>query len=220
MDTDNRYSRQKDIVPMEGITSTPILIVGCGAIGRNVATQLASVGVQDLELYDFDKIEESNVASQGFPETHINLLKVESVQKSCLDINKSINIKVNNRRFRKSDIPRPVTFMCVDNMKSRSLIWNRILEHGTTELMIDGRMAGPNIRILNARPSDQEEVEKYNKTLFSDAQAHSGSCTAKSTIFCSNIASGLMVSEYVKYLQKTPIDNDFKLSLSTNDLFR
>ena len=40
-----RYSRQQDIVPEERMAECKVTIVGVGAIGRQVALQLAAMGV-------------------------------------------------------------------------------------------------------------------------------------------------------------------------------
>ena len=47
------YSRQSDLVPRETLTSTPIVVVGVGAVGRNVAMSLASIGAESVLLVDF-----------------------------------------------------------------------------------------------------------------------------------------------------------------------
>lgn len=45
-----------------------------------------------------------------------------------------------------------------------------------------------------------------------------GSCTAKTTIYCANIAAGLMVAQFTKYLRQMPIDYDIQLNLLASEL--
>jgi hypothetical protein len=47
-DTQDRYSRQQDIVPAERIADCKATVIGVGAIGRQVALQLAAMGVPCL----------------------------------------------------------------------------------------------------------------------------------------------------------------------------
>ena len=61
-----RYSRQIDIVPRERIMDCKATVIGVGAIGRQVAIQLTAIGVPVLQLVDFDHVEISNLASQGY----------------------------------------------------------------------------------------------------------------------------------------------------------
>ena len=82
MRDDERYSRQQDIVPPERIARCKATVIGVGAIGRHVALQLAAVGVPWLQLVDFDVIETSNLASQGYLETDLGRLKVEATEKT------------------------------------------------------------------------------------------------------------------------------------------
>jgi len=64
--TNERYSRQADIVPRERIMDCKATVIGVGAIGRQVAIQLTAIGVPHLQLVDFDSIETSNLTTQGF----------------------------------------------------------------------------------------------------------------------------------------------------------
>ena len=68
MDENERFSRQRDLVPQERLAACRITVIGVGAIGRQVALQLAALGAARLQLVDFDVVEPSNLASQGFLE--------------------------------------------------------------------------------------------------------------------------------------------------------
>ena len=46
---DERYSRQRDIVPAERIAECKATVIGVGAIGRQVALQLAAIGIPWLQ---------------------------------------------------------------------------------------------------------------------------------------------------------------------------
>ena len=66
MTSSERYSRQRDIIPPERLEACPATVIGVGAVGRQVALQLTAMGIPWLELIDFDAVEESNIASQGY----------------------------------------------------------------------------------------------------------------------------------------------------------
>ena len=70
---EERFSRQRDIVPAERLTSCKASVIGIGAIGRQVALQLVAVGISWLQLIDFDAVEVSNLASQGYLESTLGL---------------------------------------------------------------------------------------------------------------------------------------------------
>jgi sulfur carrier protein ThiS adenylyltransferase len=49
--------------------------------------------------------------------------------------------------------------------------------------------------------------------LFESAEAYSGSCTAKSTIYCASIAAGLMLAQFTRWLRGLPVDRDLLVNL-------
>jgi sulfur carrier protein ThiS adenylyltransferase len=76
--TNERYSRQKDIVPADRLADCKATVIGVGAIGRQVAIQLTAMGISWLQLIDFDTVEISNLASQGYMENDLGRPKVEA----------------------------------------------------------------------------------------------------------------------------------------------
>jgi sulfur carrier protein ThiS adenylyltransferase len=77
-------------------------------------------------------------------------------------------------------------------------------------------MSAEVLRVLTA--SDFDSKKHYPKTLFSSEEAFVGPCTAKTTIYCANIAAGLMISQFTKYLRQLPIDCDLQLNLLASEL--
>ena len=55
--------------------------------------------------------------------------------------------------------------------------------------------------------------QHYPTTLFHAEEAFVGPCTAKTTIYCANIAAGLMIAQFTKYLRGWPVDADVQLNL-------
>src|ERR1043166_7543057 len=62
----DRYQRQSAILPIERLQDCPVTIIGVGAIGRQVALQLAVMGVGPLTLIDHDTVEAVNLGAQGY----------------------------------------------------------------------------------------------------------------------------------------------------------
>jgi len=83
MRDDERYSRQRDIVPPERIAACKATVIGVGAIGRQVALQLTAMGIPWLQLVDHDHVETSNLASQGYREEDLGKLKFEATAALC-----------------------------------------------------------------------------------------------------------------------------------------
>ena len=68
----DRFSRQNDLVPREKLKNLTATVIGAGAIGRQVAIQLAALGVPRLQLIDFDTVEDANVTTQGYDFEDVN----------------------------------------------------------------------------------------------------------------------------------------------------
>src|SRR5690606_19179131 len=94
-----RFSRQTALVPTDRLAGVPVTVVGVGAIGRQVALQLAAVGVRRLQLVDFDLVEATNVTTQGYARRDVGRLKVEATSEAALAIDPSMEVRTVADRF-------------------------------------------------------------------------------------------------------------------------
>ena len=49
-------------------------------------------------------------------------------------------------------------------------------------------------------------------------EAYAGPCTAKTTIYCANIAAGLMLAQFTRHLRQLPVEPDIQLNLLACEL--
>ena len=82
-----RDLRQREIVPPERLAACKATVIGVGAIGRQVALQLAAMGVPWLQLVDPDTVEAVNLGCQGYLEEDLGKPKVETTAALCLRTN-------------------------------------------------------------------------------------------------------------------------------------
>jgi len=211
---DERYSRQSSLVPEEKLAQRKVTVIGVGAIGRQVALQLAAMGVQHLQLVDDDIIEESNIASQGYYESNLGFTKVCCTGDVCLAINSKIKIDLCFQKFDDKIEVGDTVFCCVDSITTRKEIWEAV--DTKAEFFCDGRMAAESLRVLTVH--NAESRKHYPTTLFAQEEAHQGNCTAKSTIYSANIVAGIMVAQFAKYLRDMPVEADLCYNLQTNEL--
>ncbi len=209
-----RYIRQKDIVPADRLAACKATVVGVGAIGRQVALQLTAMGIPWLQLVDFDTVDASNLASQGYLENDLGKPKVEATTLLCKQINTGVEIHWDKQPFRRSMQTGNIVFCAVDRIYTRRLIWEAVKDK--TNFFSDGRMTAEVLRILTA--CDFTSRKHYPATLFHADEAFEGPCTAKTTIYCANIAAGLMIAQFTKYLRQLPIDPDIQLNILASEL--
>jgi len=211
----DRDLRQRSILPPQALASCSATVIGIGAVGRQVALQLAAVGVPKIQLVDFDIVEPVNLAAQGYLEADLGRMKVQATAAVCRQINSAVEIVVEPERFRRSKTHvGNVLFCCVDSIDTRKLIWEAVQDR--VRFFVDGRMSAEVIRVLAV--GDGEHRKAYSQSLFPGSEAFTGSCTARSTIFAANICAGLMVSQFSRWLRKMPVDSDLTLNLLASEM--
>lgn len=209
-----RFSRQRDLVPPERLSACRTTVVGVGAIGRQVALQLAAMGTRWIQLVDHDLVEPANLAAQGYLEQDLGRTKVQATACLCRQLDSEIQLVEVCSRFRRSMEVGNVLFCCVDRISVRRLIWEAVKDR--VLFFADGRMSAEVLRVLAS--GDVGGKAYYPTTLFAPEQAYVGSCTAKSTIYCANIAAGLMLTQFTKWLRCLPLEVDQSLNLLAGEL--
>ena len=158
-----RDIRQRDIVPPEPLASCRALVIGVGAIGRQVALQLAAIGMPRLILVDHDDVRIENLAPQGYLVEDLQAFKVDATAALCRRINPEIEVTTLAERFKRSSArdlgsdQRLLVFACVDRIVTRQLVWEAVRLRAA--LFIDGRISAEVIRILTvaAPATDRQE---------------------------------------------------------------
>jgi molybdopterin-synthase adenylyltransferase len=215
-----RDVRQRDLVPPQRLALCHAVVVGVGAIGRQVALQLAAVGVPRLTLIDHDAVGEENLAPQGYWPEDLGQPKAVVTAALCRRVNPEAHIFPVAERFKRSAVgdyvagDRLVAFACVDSIETRRLLWEALRHRAA--LYLDGRMSAEVVRVLavDAPATDGS----YATTLFPAAEAHTGPCTAKSTLYAASIAAGLLVGQFARWLRGLPVDSDLTLNLLASEL--
>ena len=140
--------------------------------------------------------------------------KWEATTDICQQMNRELEIHEVRQRFRRSMETGNVLFCCVDRIEVRGLIWNAVQDR--VEFFCDGRMNSEVVRVLSV--SNSGSRMHYPSTLFSPEEVHTGSCTAKTTIFTANITAGLMVEQFSRWLRGLPVDPDIQFNLLSLEL--
>jgi len=214
MNPPDRFQRQRDLVPAEKLHHLTITVIGVGAIGRQVAIQLAALGARHLQLIDFDSVEPTNITTQGYLAEDLGHPKVHATAGLCWRIDPTLQIETLPDRFRPQQKVGDAVFCCVDSIAARSAIWRALKDRAP--FWADGRMLGETMRILTA--TDPDSRAHYAGTLFPQAEAQTGACTGRSTIYCATIAAGLLIHQFTRWLRGMPTDRELLLNLMASEL--
>jgi hypothetical protein len=212
--SEDRFIRQQELVPAERLSVLTVTVIGVGAIGRQVALQLAAMGATRLQLVDFDCVDRSNVTTQGYWEVDIGQPKVNATAAALARLDPSIEVELIEDRFRPKLTVGEAVFCCVDSIAARSAIWRSM--QNRCQFWADGRMLGETIRVLAV--ADASGRDHYPTTLFDAGEAQVGACTSRSTIYAASIAAGLMVHQFVRWIRRQAVDPDLSLSLLASEL--
>lgn len=205
----DRFERQEELVPRDRLLRETATVIGVGAIGRQVAAQLASLGVPKLQLIDFDSVEATNITSQGYLACDVGRPKVQATADLCQQVEPMLDVEETVDRFRPNQQIGSSIFCCVDSISTRSAVWRSVERR--FHFWSDGRMLGETVRVL-AATGDQGR-KHYATTLFPQAEAQAGRCTSRSTIYGAGLAAALMLHQFTRYLRSLPLDVDATFNL-------
>ena len=187
----NYRIRQSELVPEECL-STPITVIGAGAVGSWTTLALAKMGFESIEVWDFDKVDDVNMACQFFGVRDIGKPKVDALQSRVYDMT-NVMLSTENKRYEGGQWFPGIVIAALDSMAVRKSLWEAHRETAlTTRAFIDPRMGAEVAQLYSMRPMVTQDVEAYERSLYSDDQAVHERCTAKATTYCALMLSGLI----------------------------
>jgi molybdopterin/thiamine biosynthesis adenylyltransferase len=128
-----RYSKQiilkqVGVLGQKKISSTKVLIVGIGGLGCPVALYLSNLGIRNIGMADYDKVDFSNLNRQIlFNTKDLGKLKVVQAKRFLQKINKKIKINSYKVKIVKKNIQNilskyDIVCDCSDNFATRYLL--------------------------------------------------------------------------------------------------
>lgn len=216
----DRDIRQRGLIPPDKLAKVHAVVIGVGAIGRQVAILLASMGIRHLTLIDHDVVAVENLAVQGYWPGDLGQPKVLATGRLCQQILPDIELITRPERFRRQvswqrDPDQfPIVMACVDSITTRRILWETFRQQ--IPLFLDGRMNAEVIRVL--AQDEATDPGLYSSTLFPEQEAHAGPCTARSTIYSATLAASLMVAQLARWLRGVSVVPDQILNLLSCDL--
>lgn len=123
----DRYLRHSliDWFDQDELKKSSVVVVGAGATGNEALKNLSLLGIGNLHIIDYDKIETHNLTrSILFTEDDIGKNKAEVAANKCRKIDSNINITLSTKNFWKAltidNLKKyNAVFCCVDNYEAR-----------------------------------------------------------------------------------------------------
>lgn len=201
------YGRFKDLSWFDGITEKTVIIGGAGGIGSHLAFQLARTGT-NIIIYDFDTVEETNLAGQLFGKADVGKTKVQAVSdvidRLCGENRVNAfakKIEAEKGGWRNHLMMADVVCAVFDNIAARKLMYDywKANCHGADNkdsLFVDARMAAENGQVFVVHSkSSEENLKIYETNFFDDSEVEEQPCSAKATTHCGSMIAAFIVSQ-------------------------
>jgi len=197
-----RHARQDGLAPYAVLQRTACTVVGCGAVGRQVMLQLASLGPATVTVFDRDDVEEVNFGVQMYGPNDIGRKKVDVTAADCQRMNPDVEYRVWPHHFDRAQgaaTQGAYVFSCVDNMDARRLIFDQAVANEATWFG-DCRVLGEDARVITFKLTP-ESIARYRATLFAQAEQMAGRCTEKLTVYMATYAASVVVSKFAQQIR-------------------
>ena len=205
---DVKKSRFRDASWFEKVDKfvIPIIIGGAGGIGSWLTLFLSRMlpPASYIILYDFDRVEEVNMAGQLFRTQDIGKLKVTAIKEIVKDFSGYERITVQPDRYDPEALRSPVMFSCFDNMVARKDMfenWLQEAEKYPDSIFIDGRLNAEQFQVFYV--TLENALQYKNKYLFSDDEVDDTNCSYKQTTHFAAAIAAKMVQGFTGFLDPT-----------------
>lgn len=190
----------------------PIHIIGCGAVGSNLAEMLTRIGVPNLHLYDMDTVSSHNITNQIYTQEFISEKKTTSLNIILKKINPIINITLHDLGYNNQPLAGYI-FLCVDNIDLRRKIITNNIYNCNIKAVFDFRIRLTDAQHYAVNWQDPTQIENLLNTMnFSHEEAKqitpTNACgTSMSIISTIKIIVGFGLSNFINFVKKQSLKN-------------
>lgn len=198
----NALQKGLDAKQRQLLQQAHVAIAGLGGLGSNAAVWLARLGVGNLTLIDFDKVELSNLNRQYYFLQDVGEYKASALHKLLRQINPYGAYQIFTERLTEKNIPRllgDAAIICeaLDNAADKAMLANTILADYPEKYLVAAS------GIAGFDSSAKMQVRQINERFFlcGDAQsdcsklplcgARVGLCAAQQALTIARIILGL-----------------------------
>jgi hypothetical protein len=194
---DPKLSRSVLLDP-ERIDNYPVVVIGVGAIGSQLAEMLAKLGVMKLTLVDCNEVNESAFATQEFCEEGLGCPSVQAVAKRLLAINHRIQVDAHSWVSKEDLIPScAAVFSCVESLQTRRDIFRHFQDEDWT-VLFNGRLTDESFQVYCVDRTP-EAIKVYRASLHSAGEPCLGNRAAQLPVYIAAIAAAILCAQFKRW---------------------
>lgn len=196
-----KYDRFKAAPWFQQDKKPAVLIGGAGGIGSWLTLLLNRAGFETY-VFDFDRLEEINMAGQLFMHKSIGKPKVEALSDIVREICRE-EIIPYEEKMDATSITNDIVFSAFDNMLARKNMfqgWLAQYKGSPNAVFIDGRLTMEQLTVFTVKGNDAKAIEEYEKVhLFDDSKVEDLPCSAKQTSHGAAMIAAKMVAKFTNF---------------------
>lgn len=130
---DEQLARRCGVVTAGKLQSARVAVVGLGGLGSNIAMLLTRMGIGQLHLIDFDRVDFSNLHRQQYFSNQLGQYKTEALASNLLRINPYIKLRLSCQRLTEENLQQLLAgedIICeaLDKPQAKAMLVNGVLE--------------------------------------------------------------------------------------------
>lgn len=131
----------------EILKNAKVSILGCGGLGSNIAMALARCGLGEIHIYDYDKVELSNLNRQNYDQKDLGKSKVSQTKKKIEDTIPYTKVFANNLFIIKENLDEiskktDIFIEAFDKKEMKSLVFEYFLGRKDKKLIMASGLSG------------------------------------------------------------------------------
>ena len=183
-----------------------IHIIGVGAVGSHIASNLARLGIKEITLWDFDTVSSYNIPNQLFETEDISKKKTEAVKEKLEQINPDIKIKIKEK-YDKEKLFGYV-FLCVDSIKIRKQFYEKNKYNMKLKTVFDTRIALEEGQVITTVWNGKNLKRTLDFTDYDDSEVSEelSACGSKLAILPTVLYAGTVATtQFINTIKKEEI---------------
>jgi molybdopterin/thiamine biosynthesis adenylyltransferase len=198
-----------------------VTIIGVGGIGALTAITLAKMGVGYITLFDDDRVDTVNLATQFYKVSDVGKYKVEAVKSQIHEYADDVEVFASPIRVVAETSPMMVgsgvVISAVDSIVARQEIWKVISSWYGFTWYIDARMASESFQAYIVQ---RNQMDWYDALIEGqkDEDIPDEPCTSKATFYTAALAAAHIGNIVRKIITGEPLPKRIVQDLVSNTL--